>query len=391
VTVRTLPVTRPALPARSGRLDFLDALRGIAVCLVLVQHIGELTFPAIARFSMQEVSLGQLGVMVFFLCSGFIIPASLERGAATGSWAALAAFWRSRVFRLYPLYWVSLAAAAILVFAGLHSPASPLTPGDWLANASMFQVLVGSPHALGLYWTLAFEMFFYLALSGLFLLGWHRHSAALSLAASAGCVVAAVTAAPLLGRAAPLGLFCLAAMFTGTVFARWHAGTVRLRTLVLCVGTALAAGTVLATAAAPAVLPMLSSWFAAYAIFCTAVALRGRSVPAWLRRLGTISYSVYLMQALVLLAVPAMPHPVLSAAVWVAVTVAVSELTYRYVERPAVRLGRNLDLRRGPGADTPVADLSIARLRHARRIALATAGSAVDSSPAMLGRTSYSQ
>jgi peptidoglycan/LPS O-acetylase OafA/YrhL len=389
VTVRTLAVT-PSRPLRTGRLDFLDALRGIAVCFVLVQHIGELTFPAVARFSVHGVNLGQLGVMVFFLCSGFIIPASLERGGVgTGRRAALAAFWRGRLFRLYPLYWASLAAAALLVLVGLHSPATPLTPGDWLANASMLQMLVGSPHALGLYWTLAFEMLFYLALSGLFLLGRHRHSTALSLAASAGCVVAAVAAEPLLGRAAPLGLFCLATMFTGTVFARWHAGTVGLRTLVLCVGTALGAGTVLATAAAPAVLPMLSSWFGAYAIFCAAVALRARRVPAWLRRLGTISYSVYLVQAIVLLAVPGLPHPALSAALWIAVTVGVSELTYRYIERPAVRLGRNLDLRRTPVAGTPVADLAVARLRRARRIALVPAASPVEPT-ALMGRTSYS-
>ena len=383
-------MTHPPRPPTAGRLEFLDALRGIAVCLVLVQHIGELTFPDVARFSLQGVNLGQLGVMVFFLCSGFIIPVSLERGGSgTGRRAALAAFWRSRAFRLYPLYWGSLAAAALLVLAGAHSPATPMTPGDWLANVSMLQVLLGSPHALGLYWTLAFEMLFYLALSGLFLLGWHRHSAALSLAASAGCVVAAVAAAPLLGRAAPLGLFCLATMFTGTVFARWHAGTVGPRTLVLCVGTALGAGTLLATAAAPAVLPVLSSWFGAYAIFCAAAALRGRRMPAWLRRLGTISYSIYLVQAIVLLAVPALPHPVLSAAVWVAVTVGVSELTYRFVERPAVRLGRSLDLRRAPGAEATVADLATARVRRTRRIAVVGAGSPTESA-ALVGRTSYS-
>jgi peptidoglycan/LPS O-acetylase OafA/YrhL len=343
---------------RSGRLDFLDALRGIAVLLVLVQHLGELLFPAVDRLSVSAVQFGQLGVMVFFLCSGFIIPASLERGGPAVSRAtALADFWRSRVFRLYPLYWVSLAGAAVLVVVGVYSPAS-MTGGDWLSNLTMLQAFAGSPHALGLYWTLAFEMAFYLALSVLFVLGRHRSSAALSLAASAGCLVAAVAAEPLLGRPAPLGLFCLATMFTGTVFFRWHAGTVRLRTLVTCVVVALAAGTTL-LAAAPQqpggrdVVPLLSAWLGAYAIFCTAVALRSRRVPGWLRRLGTISFSVYLMQALVLIAVPATSFPVLTAVVWAAVIVAVSEGTYRLVEQPAVRLGRRLGAGR-PGT-RPVA------------------------------------
>jgi peptidoglycan/LPS O-acetylase OafA/YrhL len=72
------------------------------------------------------------------------------------------------------------------------------------------------------------------------------------------------------------------------------------------------------------------------------VALRRRSVPAWLRRLGTISYSVYLVQALVLLAVPALPSALLTAAVWTALVIGLSEVTYRLVEQPAVRLGRRL-------------------------------------------------
>ena len=356
---------------RAGRLDFLDALRGVAVCLVLVQHLGELLFPAVDAFSRHGVQLGQLGVMVFFLCSGFIIPASLERdGPGTGRAATLAAFWRGRMFRLYPLYWLSLGCAAVLVGAGAYAPAAKLSPGDWLANATMLQAFAGSPHALSLYWTLAFEMVFYLSLSALFLLGWHRYSATLSLAASAGCVVAAAAAVPLLGRSAPLGLFCLATMFTGTVFFRWHAGAVRLRTLVLCVGSALTGGiTLLGSAAlqpgARAVVPLLTAWLGAYAIFGAALALRARTVPRWLRRLGTISFSVYLVQALVLLAVPALPSPVLTAVVWVAVTLAVSEATYRLVERPAVRLGRWAGSRQRPVS--PVTALPIRRSLPAPR------------------------
>jgi peptidoglycan/LPS O-acetylase OafA/YrhL len=221
-------------------------------------------------------------------------------------------------------------------------------------------------------------MAFYLALSALFLLGWHRHSAALSLAASAGCVAAAVAAGPVLGRPAPLGLFCLATMFTGTVFFRWHAGTVGLRTLVLCVGSSLAGGITLLGAAAlqPGgrdVVPMLTAWFGAYAIFCTALALRSCRVPGWLRRLGTISFSVYLVQALVLLAVPPLHSPALTAVLWVGLTLAVSEGTYRLVELPAVRLGRRLGARRPAGpavVPTPIRPVVPAPRAAPQRIAV---------------------
>ena len=342
-----------------ARLEFLDGLRGVAVALVLLQHVGELTIPAVDALTSSTVQLGQLGVMVFFLCSGFIIPASLERGRREpGRRTALRAFWISRLFRLYPLYWLSLAGAGLLIAVGRYVPEQSLTPGDWLANAAMLQLPAGAPHALGLYWTLTFELIFYLAVSALFLLGWHRRSVVLSLSASAVCLGAAALSGPLLGRSAPLGLFCLATMFLGTVFHRWHAGQVRVRTLAGCVVSALAAGTAmlgstaaeLAAADGPGVLPMATAWLGAYAVFCAGVALRHRTVPAWLRRLGTISYSVYLVQALVLIAVPALPSPLLTAAAWTVLVIGSSELTYRFVEQPAVRLGRRLSAVRRVGA-----------------------------------------
>jgi peptidoglycan/LPS O-acetylase OafA/YrhL len=319
------------------------------VGLVLVQHIGERAFPAVASLSSSTVQLGQLGVMVFFLCSGFIIPASLERTRREpGRRAAVRAFWIARVCRLYPLYWVSLGGAALLVALGRYVPEQPLSSGDWLANAAMLQLPAGAPHALGLYWTLVLEMVFYVAVSVLFVAGLHRRSVALSLLASAGCGAAALSG-PLLGRPAPLALFCLATMFLGTVAHRWHAGEVGLPSLLRCTGAALTAGTALlvsdavsAAATGTALLPMLTAWLGAYAVFFAGLALRHRPVPAWLRRLGTISYSVYLVQALVLVVVPELPSPLLAAALWTGLVVGVSEVSYRVVEQPAQRLGRRL-------------------------------------------------
>jgi len=52
---------------------------------------------------------GQYGVFVFFLVSGYIVPASLERqGSVRG-------FWVSRVFRLYPLNLLLMVAVFVLV------------------------------------------------------------------------------------------------------------------------------------------------------------------------------------------------------------------------------------------------------------------------------------
>lgn len=354
-------------PRPASRLQFLDGLRGVAVALVLVQHVGERAFPAVAELTHSSLLLGQLGVMVFFLCSGFIIPASLERERpGEGRGRRFASFWRGRFFRLFPLYWLSLAVAGWLAYRGTYSPAAPMSGGDWLANGVMFQMLVGVPNALVAYWTLAFELLFYAGLSVLFVFGLHRRSVELSLAASAVCLALALGAGPLLGAAPPTGAFCLATMLTGTVFHRWHSGEIGLSRLVLCVVAALGSGTALLAAAtlgapqppeAPQFLAMLTAWLGAYAVFCAGVALRHRRVPAALSRLGTISYSVYLMQALVLAAVPALSSAVGSAVVWVGATLVVSELTYRFVERPAIALGRRRDtvaVRPAAAAQLPV-------------------------------------
>jgi peptidoglycan/LPS O-acetylase OafA/YrhL len=368
VTVRAQgAVERTGPSQRTGRLDFLDGLRGVAVALVLAQHVGERAFPAVAGFTHSSLQLGQLGVMLFFLCSGFIIPASLERGRADdGRGRRLAAFWRGRFFRLFPLYWVSLAAALWFALGGGYVTPEAMSPADWALNVSMLQMLAGSPNALVAYWSLAFELVFYASLSALFLVGWHRRSVALSLAASGICLVVAIGAA-LLGGAAPTGVFCLATMVTGTVFYRWHSGEADLRSLLVCVlGTAIAAPAVLASALltspqppeAPQFLAMLTAWLGAYGLFALGILLRGRRVPGWLRWLGTVSYSVYLMQGVVLIAVAPLADPVLSAVVWVVATLALSGATYRLVEQPSIRMSRMLGRRTAastaqPGTSAP--------------------------------------
>lgn len=355
-------------PPGGRRLAFLDGLRGIAVGLVLLEHVGELLVPAVRHAATGAVQFGQMGVLIFFLCSGFIIPASLERrGASRGSRIAEArGFWRSRFFRLYPMYWVSLAAAAVLAAVGRYTPPPGVHGSAWLGNATMAQGLIGLPDAVGVYWSLAFELIFYLAVSALFLLGLHRRSVLLSLASSGGCLLLAA-AGPLLGHPAPLGAFCVATMFTGTVVHRWHAGTVRLRTLVLCVavalgsGVALLAGTLLGHEQ-PALLgtrsftPMVGAWVGAYVLFFAGLALREHGAPWWLRRLGVISYAVYLLHPLVLAAVPRIGGALGTAVVWVGLTVLLGEVCHRWIERPAIGLGR----RRGRRSPLPVEPVAFA-------------------------------
>jgi peptidoglycan/LPS O-acetylase OafA/YrhL len=156
------------------RMQFLDALRGFAAMCVVVQHSLEQLYPWWAKFSLGGFRLGEFGVVVFFLCSGFIIPASLERQGSQMR------FWVGRFFRLYPLYLSVLAAVLVLHYGfdryGLPPAYLAHPVRATIANATMLQNFLSQPLALGQSWSLAYELVFYGLVSALFVAGLHRRS-----------------------------------------------------------------------------------------------------------------------------------------------------------------------------------------------------------------------
>ena len=78
----------------TDRLAWLDALRGFAALCVVFDHGSTLLLRPARDVLYQWLNLGQYGVFVFFLVSGYIVPASLERKRRPS------AFWTSRGFRL---------------------------------------------------------------------------------------------------------------------------------------------------------------------------------------------------------------------------------------------------------------------------------------------------
>jgi Predicted acyltransferases len=127
---------------------------------------------------------GQYGVFVFFLVSGYIVPASLERrGSVRG-------FWVSRVFRLYPLYLFALSAMIVLWASGIGSlggmDSDAVTSS--FADVFMLQSVLWGATVPNVVWSLAYEMVFYLMLTALFLGGVHRRSNRYALVFAAAAV-----------------------------------------------------------------------------------------------------------------------------------------------------------------------------------------------------------
>ena len=82
----------------------LDALRAIAVSLVLLSH-----------FWLNDSGLGHLGVRLFFVLSGFLITMILlDRGSMTS-------FYIRRIFRLAPALYLALGLALLLDLDGMRA------------------------------------------------------------------------------------------------------------------------------------------------------------------------------------------------------------------------------------------------------------------------------
>jgi peptidoglycan/LPS O-acetylase OafA/YrhL len=165
-------ITADEAAPKHSRLAWLDALRGFAALCVVFDHGTTLVLRPLHDYLYQWLNFGQYGVFVFFLVSGYIIPASLERkGSIRG-------FWVSRAFRLYPLYLLAIAASAVAyevgygtLRGGQHHPL--VAVASWLL---MIPNLLSGPNVPNVTWTLSYEMVFYLLLAALFSVRAHRHS-----------------------------------------------------------------------------------------------------------------------------------------------------------------------------------------------------------------------
>jgi peptidoglycan/LPS O-acetylase OafA/YrhL len=350
-------VTEPQAPlaqqARvdAGRLSFLDAVRGVAAFVVLLQHGFAFYFPSFAHFSATRFDFGRMGVALFFLTSGFIIPVSLERGGS------LRRFWISRFFRLYPLYWLSLTLILLLSTVKsdvLFSNFADHIVRNTLLNITMLQELMRIPHATELYYTLTLEMIFYIACSVFFAAGVLRRSVALSATAIAVTAIAGVVFPLVVDHRAPmLGLFALTTMFFGTVVYRWVNGECSTRTMAALLGALAivsAAGALINYDRFPKIsgdhftfMAASLPWLVAYLLFFGAVALRHADFPAVLKWLGLISYSLYLMHPIVLFSTAGWDTPPWPTfAFFVITSLAFATLTFHAVEAPFIAIGQKL-------------------------------------------------
>lgn len=128
----------------------LDGLRAVAVIAVLISHwVPEWAYP---------VNWGAAGVYLFFVISGFVITRGLLRDMAQRSRISIGDFYKRRAFRIWPIYFLSLA------FTFWVWPGMPGRDALWHALfLSNFLSGVEGKFVFPIhYWSLAVEQQFYI-------------------------------------------------------------------------------------------------------------------------------------------------------------------------------------------------------------------------------------
>ena len=307
----------PAAPGpRPALLPWVQGLRALAALAVAFIHIAYNAIATGADPAGWLAAIGRsfpfdAGVDIFFVISGFVIVHA--SAPLFGTAAGPLTFLRRRLTRVVPLYWLMTSAFLAVLWAG-HTAIHAQLGGLPAVVASYFFIPWPRPDgemqpALGLGWTLNYEMFFYAVLTPFLLLG--RRPAVLA-AALALCALAA------------WGQFV---HFDNLQLSYWSSPLI----LEFCAGMALAQ----ALAAGVA----LPAWLRLLLVLAALAALHffGHGAPAWrplsfglpaaalvgaatlggpagarhpaLLRLGDASYALYLVHPFVMRAFILLWHP----------------------------------------------------------------------------------
>jgi peptidoglycan/LPS O-acetylase OafA/YrhL len=134
----------------------LDGFRGVAVLVVVVGHYLEFRVPNPSPYF---AAYDKLGVLLFFVLSGFLITGLLQRERSVNGTIDFRSFYIRRVLRLAPALLLFLAAVTVLMRLG------------WITDVPRKEILeclfyarnlFGRSLSLGHIWSLSLEEQFYL-------------------------------------------------------------------------------------------------------------------------------------------------------------------------------------------------------------------------------------
>jgi peptidoglycan/LPS O-acetylase OafA/YrhL len=342
------------LQPTSHHIPVLDGWRGIAIALVLFDHVQYALFNGYAHPWLQT---GQHGVTIFFVLSGFLITTKLLEGPID-----LKRFYIRRFFRLIPVAWIFLVV--LLLFDRLTG----LRLTTWQEIRSClffyrnFAGMAGGAGGAGHFWSLSLEEQFYLVWPFTLLVAGALRSRWIAAIGAVSCAMYrwyswAYYDRNLLGnetqvRADAILVGCLLALLlvdrrVVSSAKRWSKWL-----------SPLALAVVLFCITRFRWLPPLYE-SVSIAVLLAASTMHPKAVPSRLlcarplMLLGTISYSLYIWQGPFMAAASR-----LSALVVLGIALPVVTLcSYYWIERPSIRIGSRLSARLKKKA-TPAVPLS---------------------------------
>jgi peptidoglycan/LPS O-acetylase OafA/YrhL len=352
-----LPTTSPDAHERflhTPQLPGLDGLRCLAILPVIWHHATPRLLPGV-------LGKGAVGVDLFFALSGFLITTLLLRERRATGRVHLAAFYARRGLRIFPLYYLVLAFYALRALQTqassevarhfLHAlPLHATYTSNWFLNYD-----VPHPVMFAFSWSLCVEEQFYWIWPGL--LAFVKQRALLACLMGGAVVLDTLAEHAALSSVLPPGSLGLRVL---TSFAT-PIGCGSLLALLLDTRRGFATAHVLLgwRWSAPLLLALSAYWLTipatpylslslTLAALVGAVALRGDNGLAWLleraavRRVGVLSYALYLLHITALGLVRRFLPALQDSALWVfalglPLSLVFAEVAHRLVEVPCLR------------------------------------------------------
>lgn len=157
---------------RMNKLAHVDSLRGIAILLVVFNHVAE-SIPGLPLVLAGLGYFGKYGVQLFFLMSAYTLSLSMD---SRNDRQPLAAFFIRRYFRIAPLYYFGLLLYLLVGLFHLRSgvetflPVYTYSPSEILSNVTFLHGLFPSTFTALVPggWSIGTEMLFYILFPAIF-------------------------------------------------------------------------------------------------------------------------------------------------------------------------------------------------------------------------------
>lgn len=361
----TIPAHTPALQNPPQRIRELDGWRAVSILLVLLHHFFFFQhvriverFPLLLHFFAYA---GLQGVRTFFVISGFVICRLLISEELRSGTVSLKGFYYRRIFRILPPFYLYLATIAVLTLTGaLHE--------SWHAIAAAAGFLYNFQNLhfnwlVGHTWSLAVEEQFYLVFPALWILTPARKRGPLFAGVFLLCVAWTLSYALPHGTAfvsepARAGFACISCGILMAIYekraralaAKVHPVLLMLVALILLdhpVPPDTTFERLFDSLLVPLGLVLVMSFSLERGPWLRAF-LRSRPVQA----VGLTSYGIYLWQQLFTMPVADFPGQHAFTQFLLPLLGVIVPLSYFFVEKPAMRIGKALA--RQPRAKAPV-------------------------------------